>query len=151
MRNMRVWLIMACAFAPVLLMAWASDHISLQGERTVYTVGCRNGGWQGTRCGGTLVAADRFRFRALPARKEVLFWIVASPEPPGKFTDCVIRDGRDWTCDPNADSSRAIAQGMSRGFPVPGKTGVNRPFHSVPKWKWHLIRLGVWRGTEVDN
>ena len=34
---------------------WASDRITLEGERTVYTVGCEQGVWIGLRCTGSVM------------------------------------------------------------------------------------------------
>jgi hypothetical protein len=62
---MRTWLFVIATLAVLAAMAWASDTVTLQGERTIYTVECRQGGWQGQHCSGRLAAGDRFRFRAL--------------------------------------------------------------------------------------
>jgi len=130
---------------------WASDAITLQGERTIYTVGCEQGVWQGSHCSGRLVAGERYRFRALYARGEVLFWTVGANEPSGKFTDCKARDGRNWSCKPNADASRSITLQMERGVAVHDHTGQVRSFHAVPKWRWILASYGMPMGNDVDD
>ena len=43
---------------------WAGDRISLEGERTVYTVRCEGGTFEGNACSGKLAPAERVRFRA---------------------------------------------------------------------------------------
>ncbi|HEX7441836.1 MAG TPA: hypothetical protein VF319_17250, partial [Caldimonas sp.] len=88
--------------------AWASDFVTMQGERTIYTVDCKNGVWQGDRCGGQVVAGTRYRFRALKPHGEVIFWMVGSKEPSGKFNECTIQDGRNWVCKVCADAARSI-------------------------------------------
>ncbi|CAN7203564.1 hypothetical protein LJR290_000547 [Variovorax sp. LjRoot290] len=49
---MRTWLFVIATLAALAAMAWASDTVTLQGEWTVYTVECRQGGWQGQHCNG---------------------------------------------------------------------------------------------------
>jgi hypothetical protein len=145
----RIWLACLLVLAVLGLVAWGDDFITLQGERTVYTAGCQQGVWVGQRCTGKLVAADRFRFRALKARGEVLFWTVGVAEPSGRFTDCVILDGRNWTCKPTADASRTVTREMVHGRPVADASGVARPFHAVAKWRWWLLRRGISLGNEA--
>ena len=129
---------------------WASDFITLEGERTIYTVGCEQGAWQGNHCTGRLVAAERYRFRALHARGEVLFWTIGVSEPSGRFTDCKIQSGRNWSCKPNADASKSITLQMEHGVAVHDETGRVRSFHAVPKWRWMLARYGVPTGHDAD-
>jgi hypothetical protein len=136
-------------FVPLLLLvaligvsAWATDFVTLEGEWTVYTVECRQGAWSGDRCAGTLVAGVRYRFRALKGHGEVLFWIVGSKEPSGRFAQCEIENRQNWTCKANADSPRSITMAMSQGHPVPDPSANTRPFHAVSKLKWLLLRYG---------
>jgi hypothetical protein len=130
---------------------WASDIVTLQGERTVYTAGCVEGTWAGDRCTGKLVAAERFRFRALKAHNEVFFWNVGvASDPTGKFTQCVIADGRNWVCQPTTEGPKAIALAMQHGKPVRDMTGKTRPTHPVSKWTWTLLDLGVPVGDTVS-
>jgi hypothetical protein len=135
--------------AVVGLSIWAADFVTLQGERTVYTAGCENGAWAGDRCTGKLVAAERFRFRALKAHREVFFWNVGvASDPTGKFTQCAIADGRNWVCKPSSDGPKSITLEMLRGKPVLDVTGQTRPSHPVSKWKWTLLDAGVsWGDT----
>jgi hypothetical protein len=44
--------------ALVVLALWASDRITLQGERTIFTVKCDGGTWQGRRCSGRMVPGE---------------------------------------------------------------------------------------------
>jgi hypothetical protein len=149
---LRIWLLVLLLLSLLGVFAWGADFITLQGERTVYTANCEQGSFSGHRCSGTLVAGPRYRFRALKAHNEVLFWTVgARGEPSGKFTDCTIKDGRNWTCKPSAETSRAITHEMVLGKPVPGAAGLSRPFHSVPKWRWMLMQYGMTFGNEADD
>jgi len=133
-------------------VAWASDRITLDGERTVYTAVCQGGNWQGTNCMGKLVNGDRFRFRALKAHREVLFWTSGSTtERAGKFNDCEIQDGRNWRCKANAEFPRTITREMVRGCPVKDTTGQARSFRQVSKWRWFLLKYGVPTGNEVAS
>lgn len=149
---MRTWLAVIAILALAAAVAWTSDAITLQGERTVYTVDCRQGDWHGDTCSGKLAAGPRVRFRALRAHAEVLFWTIgATGEPSGKLMSCKIADGRNWICPPGADGGRTITLQMARGCPVPDASGNARPFHSVAKWRWWLARYGLPIGRVADN
>jgi len=145
----RKWTIVVPVALVVGGMIWAADFITLQGERTVYTAGCDNGKWEVNRCTGTLVAGERFRFRALKAHREVFFWNVGvASDPSGKFTDCEITDGRNWICKPTTDGVKSITLQMLRGKPVPDTSGKTRPSHPVSKWTWTLLGYGItWGDT----
>jgi hypothetical protein len=131
------------AMALVVLGLWSSDKITLQGERTIYTVQCQQGSWQDKRCSGELVAGPRFRYRALRPHREVVFWVVGSSEPSGKLTNCNIEDGRHWKCPENADSPRSITLEMSHGVPIHRPPNEPLQFHSVSKISWTLLNLGL--------
>ena len=125
-------------FAPLLLvavligvLAWATDFVTFKGEWTIYTVECKQGTWNDGRCTGKLVAAERYRFHALKAHGEVLFWIVGSKEPTGRFTQCKIENRENWTCKANADSPRSITLALSKGHPVSDPAANTRPFHEI--------------------
>jgi hypothetical protein len=139
----RVWVFVAVLFAGLGFAAWASDFVTMQGERTVYTVDCLGGAWQGDQCGGHLVAGARYRYRALKPHREVIFWTVGTKEPSGKFEDCEIQDGRNWVCRASADAARSITLRMAQGAPVPENPQVTRPFRSVSKWRWLLLTRGI--------
>jgi hypothetical protein len=149
---LRIWSLVVLVLAVLGVFAWAADFVTLQGERTVYTANCQQGTWTGKRCSGTLVAGDRHRFRALKAHNEVLFWTVgARGEPSGKFIDCAIQDGRNWVCKPSPETPRTIAREMSFGKPVPDPSGLTKPFHPVPKWRWMLLRYGITLGNQSSD
>lgn len=138
---MRYWV---SAFVFVILAAlaaliWISDSITLQGERTIYTARCVNGEWRGEDCSGRLVAAERYHYHALRARHEVLFWIAGSDEPPRKFGDCDVRDGRNWKCAPCPDASKSITMQLSQGRAVPNAQTQTGELHAVSKWRWMLL------------
>lgn len=122
---------------------WSTDKITWQGERTVYTVQCQRGIWQANRCTGELTAGPRHRYRALPPHKEVVFWVVGSSEPSGKLTDCAIEDGRHWKCPESADSARSITLEMAHGLALHRPPDQPLQFHSVSKFNWTLLKLGV--------
>jgi hypothetical protein len=125
------------------LALWSTDNITIQGERTIYTVQCQRGSWQDKRCSGELVAGPRFRYRALGPHREVVFWVVGSSEPSGKLNNCIIEDGRHWKCPENADSPRSITLEMSHGFPIHRPPNQPLQFHSVSKISWTLLNLGL--------
>jgi len=108
---------------------WTTDRITLQGERTIYTVDCQNGTWDGNRCSGKLTAGSRLRYRALKARGEVLFWVLGSQEPSAKLTGCAIQDGRNWTCPASPEASKSLTLAFSGGEPVRDPVWPTRPFH----------------------
>lgn len=129
------------------MFLWVSDRITLQGERTVYTVQCKGGTWLGGLCNGDLQASDR----SLKAHREVLFWTSGANEPSGKFSDCDVQSGRDWTCRPTPDAQRTITLQMKKGEPVPDASGPVRLYHAVAKWRWYLLKAGVPVGSNADN
>ena len=152
MPTVRIWLAVIAILGFAAVITWASDAITLQGERTVYTVGCRDGQWEDHTCSGKLVAAERYRFRALRAHNEVVFWTVgAVGEPSGKYIDCRIIDGRNWFCPANADARLTITLQFVRGVPVPGPEDKSKPYHAVAKWRWWLVRFGLPIGNQADN
>ena len=134
----------------LVVWMWMTDFVTVQGERTIYTVDCQGGAWQGDRCTGKLVAADRYRFRALRLRREVLFWRPRAPEPSGRFGECHITDGRNWICPGGGDAPRSITLEMSHGRAVHDLTGRARPFHGVQKWRWLLLDWGLYGGHSAD-
>ena len=129
---------------------WTTDKITLQGERTVYTVNCVNGTWDGKRCTGDLDAGPRYRYRALKARGEVLFWVLNANEPSSKLTGCTIVDGRNWTCPLSADASKSITLALAAGDPQTNAAWPTRPLHQVSKMTWIFLDLG-WKLTNVSN
>jgi hypothetical protein len=139
----RVWSLVILVLAVLTFAAWASDFITMQGERTIYTVECRDGAWKDDRCSGKLVASQRYRYRALKPHNEVIFWAVGSKEPSGKFDECTITDGRNWVCKAGPDAPRSITLEMAEGAPVPGPPNVTLPFRAVSKWRWILLDRGL--------
>lgn len=144
-----VWLTFVAIAGIFAALAWGNDYFTLQGERTIYTVDCKEGGWKGDECTGKLLSGDRYRFRALKAHREVLFWTSGSSEPSGKYTDCVIHNGRNWSCKPNSDTPRTIAYQMVKGKPVREPGSAAQPFHCVSKLRWWLIKQGIPTGNSV--
>lgn len=128
---------------------WAGDCITPDGQRTVFTAECEQGAWLGSKCGGRLIAGRRYVFQAIKKKGEVDFWVIGSPASLGSFTDCAIRDGRDWSCKPNHDATRTIAHELDKGLPVPDASGSTLSFHQVPKWKWLLMACGLPAGHQA--
>ena len=147
----RVWLFFSLTLLALAAVAWVNDVVSLQGERTVYTATCEGGSWQGTHCSGTLAAGQRYRFRALKPHREVVFWTVGSTAPSGKFTDCSVDDGRNWTCKPSPEASSAITRAMLHGSPVADATSLALPFRPITKWHWMLLHWGVGLGHDANG
>jgi hypothetical protein len=147
---MRTWFFVLACLTALAVFLWASDKITLEGERTVYTVDCHAGFWEGAHCSGKLEAVERFRFRALKPHREVIFWTVGASDPSGKFSDCDIKDGRNWVCRPTADAKRTITLQMKKGEPVLDASGQGRLFHAIAKWRWYLLHIGVPVGSDAD-
>jgi hypothetical protein len=145
----RVWAFVIALLAALGFAAWASDFVTMQGERTVYTVDCDGGAWEGDRCSGKVKAGDRYRYRALKPHNEVIFWTVGSKDPSGKFSDCQITDGRNWVCKVCADSPRSITLQMAQGKPVFDPKLGTKPFRAVSKWRWLLLQRGYTTGRPV--
>jgi len=122
---------------------WSSDHITLEGERTIYTVTCEQGAWDGLRCAGRIAASDRYRFRSSRSRREVVYWIAGSAAPSGKYSDCNVTDRDYWSCKAGAGEQPTIAHELMDGRPVPSAAVADLPFHAVVKWKWWLLRMGI--------
>lgn len=148
---MRALLSVLAIVVIALASAWASDAITLQGERTIYTVECKDGQWQGAACTGRLVAGDRYRFRALKAHGEVVFWTSGSSAPTEKFTGCQIDDGRNWSCPPSAVAAKTVTLRMLHGRPVLHPADGTKPFHAVEKWRWWLAKYDLPAGSEAGN
>jgi hypothetical protein len=125
------------------IFIWSSDRITLEGERTIYSVACQNGTWEGLRCTGRLSAGDRYRFRASRSRREIVYWIAGSSGASGKYTDCDVTDRDRWSCKPSPGDIPSIAHALSDGRPVPNAVLSDLPFHAVNKWKWWALDAGI--------
>ena len=144
------WPLFFSVLLALVAAVWLMDGITFEGQRTIYTANCQDGNWDGSVCTGKLVPGERFRFRALKAHREVLFWTVGvANEASGKFTNCEIQSGRNWQCQANADLPRTITREMVHGIPVPEAGGKTRPFHRVSKLRWYLLDLGIPTGSTV--
>jgi len=140
----KVWTFLILVLAGFVLLAWASDRITLQGERTVYTVNCEGGSWEGLRCSGHMVAGMRHRFRASRRRSEVLYWVADSPATSGKYTDCRVVDRDNWACEEHSGQPAAAAQEFSHGRPLIHRGASGVQVRAIAKWKWWALRAG-WR------
>lgn len=141
----------AVALVVVVFVMWATDFVTMQGEWTIYTAGCVDGSWQGATCRGRLKASERYRFRALKAHREVLFWTIHDRAASGRFTDCDVQDGRTWTCPASADASRTITRRMTLGVPEDDISSGVLHVHRIPKWKWEALQRGLPVGSSALN
>ena len=142
----------ALVVAFVAALLWGSDRITLQGERTIYTVTCGHGTWNGNVCSGKLVPDKRYAFRASPLRKEVIYWVRGTGAPSDKYADCEVIDRDNWSCKPNAGGTpTTIAYAMNKGKPTRADSGIVLPFHAVSKWKWWLMDAGLGIFSEAGD
>lgn len=137
------WAIAVIVVIGLGIALWASDKITYEGERTIYTVRCEQGSWDGLACKGKMVAADRYRFRASVSKQEVLYWIVASSQPSGKFSRCQVKDRGNWECEDAIGQPPTITRSMHNGRPKREDGPHSIPFHAVPKWVWWVLESGV--------
>jgi hypothetical protein len=135
----------------LLALLWASDSITLQDERTIFTAECDPGTWNGSHCTGTLAAGARYRFRVLRQSGQVLFWKIGTTEPEGHLAPCDITDGRNWTCRPGPDARRSITLQMLEGRPVVQPGDPTLPSHAIAKWRWWLLRAGIPAGHDARS
>lgn len=138
----RVLLYVIVVVGALGVFIWSSDRITLEGERTIYTVNCEQGAWDGLRCSGRITAGDRYRFRSSRSRREVLYWIAGSATPSGKYSDCDVTDRDFWSCQARVGEQPSITHELSDGRPV-SIAGIDLPFHAVTKRKWWALRLGI--------
>ena len=89
------------------------------------------------------MAAQRYRFQALKRRGEVVLWTVGESAPSGTFTECAIKDGRNWSCKPNVEAVPAVAHEMVHGRPVLDRDESARSSRMVTKWSWLMLRYGI--------
>jgi len=146
----RSWLAFVAMVALLGAVMWASDKISYEGERTIYTVRCQDGVWEGHRCAGKLVPGDRYRFRASKSRQEVLYWIAGSTAPSGKYSDCTVKDRGNWSCKIATGQPATITHEMVDERPTNAVGGLPLKFHAVHKLTWWMLRAGVPLSTTAD-
>ena len=137
------WAIVAIIVVALGIALWASDKITYEGERTFYTVRCEDGNWDGLACKGKMVAGDRYRFRASVSKQEVLYWVVGSSQPSGKFSHCQVKDRGNWECDEAAGQTPTITRSMMNGRPKREEGAHSVSFHAVPKWVWWVLDAGI--------
>lgn len=131
-----------CALVVVAgFFLWASDRITLQGERTIFTVDCKRGEWINGHCTGTLVPGARYAFRASVLRQEVLYWTRGTQSPFGKLSDCKVKDRDNWSCTVTAGPDSTMTEAMIRGQPTSGCAGLPTPLHRVSKWRWWALHF----------
>lgn len=132
-------------------IAWLTDFFTLQGEETVYTAKCEGGSWRGRTCSGKLVSGDLFRFRALKARKEVLFWKVGETGAAAKLANCEVQSGRNWHCNSLASPANTITFEMVHGKPTCQPHSKVVEAHPISKARWYLSHLNIPTGSDADS
>ena len=137
------WALVAVIVVALGVALWGSDKITYEGERTVYTVRCEKGNWEGLACKGRMVAGDRYRFRASVSKQEVLYWVVGSSQPSGKFNNCKVKDRGNWACPENAGQPGTITHEMVNHRPKRDGCDRDIPFKAVPKWVWWVLDAGM--------
>jgi hypothetical protein len=137
-RGLRWAAAIACMALAVAL--WASDRVTLQGQRILYLGSCVHGDWEGERCTGTLVPAAAWVFESSKRRHEVVHWTRGSDAPSVTYRGCEVRDRDNWMCPADPNGSHASAVEMRSGRIVGGLPGVSTPIRAIPKWKWWLAR-----------
>jgi len=142
-RRSNLWVLGVVILLILAAVVWASDKITLQGERTIYSVKCEGGAWQGNRCTGKLVAGERYGFRVSLVRREVIYWVRGTSDPSGKFGNCDVIDRDNWSCKREPGQAPSITTEMKKGRPTRGADGGMIQFHDVPKWKWWIIDAGI--------
>ena len=125
------------------ILVWASDRITLQGERTIFTVNCEHGQWVDGRCTGRVVPGERYAFRASVRRQEVIYWIRGAQSPSGKFSDCKVKDRDNWSCTVPTGPDSTVTQAMIGGQPTRGCANLPTPLHRVAKWRWWAMTLAA--------
>jgi hypothetical protein len=150
-RRVKTTIIAAVVVLLFALLVWSSDRITMQGERTIYTIDCQGGSWNGPHCTGHLAPGARYAFRASVLRKEVIYWTRGSNEPSGTYSDCTVTDRDNWSCKVPAGQKAALANEMKNGRPsLDGAVQPPPLLHEVAKWKWWAIRLGITLFSDAD-
>ncbi|HEY6355622.1 MAG TPA: hypothetical protein VIY30_14130, partial [Burkholderiaceae bacterium] len=98
-------------------------------------------------------AGERFKFHTVKSQREVRFWTAGAAEPAGILSDCEISSDHNWSCpaNDNADVARTITLKMAHGRPTVDPQHRTRPFHSVPKLRWLLMRAGLGWDDEANE
>ena len=143
-------IVFTAVLAMLVLIGWLQDFVTISGARTVYTVECAGGRWEGLRCGGHLAASHRYRLKVLKRRGEVLYWIAGSPSASQKLTPCVIENAKNWDCTQAPGAADAPVRAMKHGQPIVSPEPL-RAIHSVAKWKWLLAERGLHVFRESDG
>ena len=147
----RVRLLAVLFMALLLVAAWASDFVTLQGERIIYTAGCEGGEWRGETCTDRMVAGSRYRYHASKEKGEVTLQIVGSGGPAGRFSNCTVLDGRNWRCPRDDVVAPTWAVQMEKGAPVFSENSSVRSERRVSKWRWFVLDTGghrIWQVSE---
>ncbi len=139
----------ALLVAVVGAVIWGSGKISMQGERVVYTAACTAARWDDGHCAGRLVAAARYRFQAIPSRREVRVWSGGKGPPDGIIFDCNIVDAWNWTC-PTAPRG-SIAIEMHNGRPVFEAAVTSAHVRLVTNVPRYALRVGLTTGRACQR
>lgn len=127
----------------VVLVTWATDRVTLQGERVMYSVRCAGGQWQQLTCTGRLEPGERYAFRASPRRQEVIAWTIGSALPSRTYLGCDVQSRDRWTCPVQTSEGSAAMLRMSKGRTQCAPASRATPAHVISKWKWYVLRAGL--------
>jgi hypothetical protein len=121
---------------------WASDQITLQGERTLFSVKCEGGAWVGNHCTGKLVRGERYAFRVSKTRQEVIYWVRGAIVPSGKYDHCRVENRDNWQCELQTGENPAITRELHNGRPPVAAGSPIDAIHGVSKAKWYAMTFG---------
>jgi hypothetical protein len=139
------WAIVGVIVIALGIALWGSDKITYEGERTIYSVRCEQGNWEGLACKGRMVAGERYRFRASVSKQEVLYWIVGSSQALRQVQSLRGQGSRQLGVrgQHGAGQPATITRSMSNGRPKREEGYHSIPFRAVPKWVWWVLDSGL--------
>jgi len=138
----RWWIAGVAMVLGVAAIVWASDRVTVQGERVLYGVDC-DGQWRDLACVGKLKPGARYAFRASPRRREVIAWTIGSERPSRTYSGCQVVGRDQWSCpvrtSAGSDATLTMSKHGLQCAPAPAAPAAR----VIAKWKWYLLGLGV--------
>ncbi len=131
-RRMRRAAVTAAVLVVAAIVVWASDRITLEGERVIYAAQC-DGLWTAKGCNGHLRTASRLVYTASKRHSTVERWLLDSDPPTTAiFSGCNVHDRDNWAC---ADNATGGLLSMEHGRLV------SSDVHALSKWRWWMLHL----------
>lgn len=127
-------------FLSAVLALWLFDLNPFSSEITVYSVYCG----EDTGDQGACINLPPITYDVSPDRQEVTYW--ADTGVPATFTDCTVRDRKNWECWYKDRVGRlsmtdsAFHEEVLKA--IPGRDTFDSVRY-VPKWKWWAVRIGI--------